>query len=351
MDASHLILLYYNQPCFSLGLFSKLKEPKRTYININTIFQKRRCSQMNTLFAITENYLKYCKTQKRLDNKTLKAYQTDLSQFMSFFNNSSIHTISITDIEKYIGYLHQNFKPKTVKRKLASIKAFYHFLEYKDYIEQNPFNKIKTSFRAPIILPKTIPLYIMENLLATMYKEYSLARTNYRKKRTLLDIAICETLFSTGMRISELCNLQNSNVDLHDATIRIYGKGSKERMIQIGNSDVIKILKEYTAEYMSEINKCGYFFVNPNATLISDQAIRRMINKYCSLASVDLHITPHMFRHTFATSLLEADVDIRYIQEMLGHSSITVTENYTHVALSKQRDILTAKHPRQNFKI
>lgn len=351
MDASHLILLYYNQPCFSLGLFSKLKEPKRTYININTIFQKRRCSQMNTLFAITENYLKYCKTQKRLDNKTLKAYQTDLSQFMSFFNNSSIHTISITDIEKYIGYLHQNFKPKTVKRKLASIKAFYHFLEYKDYIEQNPFNKIKTSFRAPIILPKTIPLYIMENLLATMYKEYSLARTNYRKKRTLLDIAICETLFSTGMRISELCNLQNSNVDLHDATIRIYGKGSKERMIQIGNSDVIKILKEYAAEYMSEINKCGYFFVNPNATLISDQAIRRMINKYCSLASVDLHITPHMFRHTFATSLLEADVDIRYIQEMLGHSSITVTENYTHVALSKQRDILTAKHPRQNFKI
>lgn len=191
----------------------------------------------------------------------------------------------------------------------------------------------------------------MENLLATMYKEFSLAHTNYRKKRTLLDIAICETLFSTGMRISELCNLKSSDVDLHDATIRIYGKGSKERMIQIGNSDVIKMLKKYTVEYMSEINKCGYFFVNPNATSISDQAIRRMIKKYCSLASIDLHITPHMFRHTFATSLLEADVDIRYIQEMLGHSSITVTEIYTHVALSKQRDILTAKHPRQNFKI
>ena len=122
-------------------------------------------------------------------------------------------------------------------------------------------------------------------------------------------------------------------------------------MIQIGNSDVIKMLKKYAEEYISEINKCGYFFVNPNATSISDQAIRRMIKKYCSLSSIDLNITPHMFRHTFATSLLEADVDIRYIQEMLGHSSITVTEIYTHVALSKQRDILTAKHPRQNFKI
>ena len=303
---------------------------------------------MNTLFTTTENYLEYCKTQKRLDKKTIKAYRIDLSQFIAFFNNSDIHTIFITDIEKYIGYLHQNFKPKTAKRKLASIKAFYHFLEYKDYIEQNPFNKIKTSFREPVMLPKTIPLYIMEKLLATMYKEYSLANTNYRKKHTLLDIAICETLFSTGMRISELCNLKSSDVDLHDATIRIYGKGSKERMIQIGNSDVIKMLKKYTVEYMSKINKCGYFFVNPNATSISDQAIRRMIKKYCSLASIDLHITPHMFRHTFATSLLEADVDIRYIQEMLGHSSINITEIYTHVTVSKQRDILATKHPRKN---
>ena len=306
---------------------------------------------MNTLFTITENYLEYCKNQKGLDPKTVKAYRTDLNQFMFFFNTSNIHTISITDIENYIGYLHQNFKPKTAKRKLASIKSFYHFLDYKELIEQNPFNKIKTKFREPLLLPKTIPLYIMETLLKTMYKEFSLAHTVYQKKRTLLDLAICETLFSTGMRISELCNLKSSDVELHDAVIRIYGKGSKERIIQIGNNDVIRILEKYETEYMSERTKSGYFFVNPNATPLSDQSIRRMIKKYCSLASIDLHITPHMFRHTFATSLLEADVDIRYIQEMLGHSSITVTEIYTHVALSKQKAILTTKHPRQNFKI
>lgn len=110
---------------------------------------------MNTLLAMTENYLNYCKTQKRLANKTLKAYHTDLNQFASFFNNYTTDSISITDIEKYIGYLHENFKPKTAKRKLASIKVFFHFLEYKDYINQNPFNKIKTSFREPILLPKT----------------------------------------------------------------------------------------------------------------------------------------------------------------------------------------------------
>lgn len=305
---------------------------------------------MNTIFSITESYLEYCKVQKRLDAKTIKAYRIDLRQFASFFNNSNIHKLSITDIENYIGYLHQNFKPKTAKRKLASLKSFYHYLEYRGVIEVNLFNKIKTKFREPMLLPKTIPLHIIETLLATMYKEHFLARTVYKKKRTLLDIAVSETLFSTGIRISELCNLKCYNVELHDASIRIYGKGAKERIIQIGNNDVIILLKNYEREYLPEIQKSGYFFVNPNATQLSDQAVRRMINKYCSLADIDLHITPHMFRHTFATSLLEADVDIRYIQEMLGHSSITVTEIYTHVALSKQKDILTTKHPRRNFK-
>ena len=304
---------------------------------------------MNTLIPITEKYLEYCKFQKRLDEKTIKAYRIDLKQFTSFYNNTDIHTLSVADIESFIGYLHQNFKPKTVKRKLASLKVFFHYLEYKDIIEINPFNRIKTKFREPLLLPKTIPLHIVENLLSTMYKDYSLAQTVYRKKRALLDIAVSETLFSTGMRISELCNLRSSDVDMHDAVIRIYGKGAKERIIQIGNEDVMGLLKDYVDKYSSEIQDSGYFFTNPNATPLSDQAVRRMIKKYCSLAAIELHITPHMFRHTFATSLLEADVDIRYIQEMLGHSSITVTEIYTHVALSKQKDILSTKHPRQKF--
>lgn len=304
---------------------------------------------MNTLISITEKYLEYCKSQKRLDKKTIKAYQIDLNQFTLYCNNANINSISVPDIENFIGYLHHNFKPKTVKRKLASLKAFFHYLEYRNIIEINPLNRIKTKFREPVLLPKTIPLHTVEKLLSTMYKEYSLANTVYRRKRALLDIAISETLFSTGMRITELCNLKSTDVDMHDAVIRIYGKGAKERIIQIGNEDVINLLQSYEAEYNSAIQESGYFFTNENATPISDQAVRRMINKYCSLAAIDLHITPHMFRHTFATSLLEADVDIRYIQEMLGHSSITVTEIYTHVTLSKQKNILTTKHPRQTF--
>lgn len=304
----------------------------------------------NTATSIIEKYLNYCKTQKRLDHKTIKAYRIDLTQFSNFFKDSNIQSISVPDIESFIGYLNENFKPKTAKRKLASLKALFHYLEYKNIIEANPFNKIRTKFREPLLLPKTIPLYTIETFLAVIYHANSLAYTTYRKKRTLLDIAIIETLFSTGIRISELCGLKYTDVNLHDASIRIYGKGSKERIIQIGNDDVIRLLNRYKDNFQSEIENSGYFFVNPNATPISDQSIRRMINKYCSLAAIDLHITPHMFRHTFATCLLEADVDIRYIQEMLGHSSITVTEIYTHVALSKQKDILTNKHPRKGFK-
>lgn len=304
---------------------------------------------MNTLIPITENYLEYCSSQKRLDTKTIKAYRIDLKQFMLFFNNTDNLSLSVADIESFIQHLHQNFKPKTVKRKLASLKAFFHYLEYRSIIEINPFNRINTKFREPLLLPKTIPLHTVEKLLSTMYKEYALSHTAYRKKRTFLDIAVLETLFSTGMRISELCNLKRSDVDMHDAVIRIYGKGAKERILQIGNKDVISLLKSYEDEYVSEIQNSGYFFTTPNATPLSDQVVRRMINKYCSLAAIEMHITPHMFRHTFATSLLEADVDIRYIQEMLGHSSITVTEIYTHVTLSKQKDILTNKHPRQSF--
>ena len=142
-----------------------------------------------------------------------------------------------------------------------------------------------------------------------------------------------------------------NDVNLYDRTILIYGKGSKERRIQIGNDDVISILNKYKKEFLYEIESCKHFFVNQSGRVLSDQTVRRMINKYSSLAAIELHITPHMFRHTFATSLLEADVDIRYIQEMLGHSSINITEIYTHVAMSKQRDILTAKHPRKDFQI
>ncbi len=304
---------------------------------------------MNNLQTHIKNYLEYCASQKCLDEKTLKAYRIDLKQFTEQISISNITEITSSELEKYIAGLHRQYKPKTAKRKIALLKALFHDLEYKEVLEQNPFNKIRIRFREPVILPKTIPLHTVESFLSTIYKQYRNACTDYQKRNALRDIAVAELLFATGMRISELCTLKVNDINLYDGTILIYGKGDKERRIQIGSEAVISILKEYKNNFISEIQFCGHFFANQNGNALSDQAVRRMINKYTSMASIELHITPHMFRHTFATSLLGADVDIRYIQKMLGHSSINITEIYTHVAVAKQRDILVAKHSRNHF--
>lgn len=306
---------------------------------------------MNNLQTIFDEYIAYGQSQKRLDSKTINAYQIDLKQFFQQLTSSSLESVTPKTLENYISYLHQNYKPKTVKRKIASLKAFFHYLEYKEIIDKNPFNKIHIKYREPVILPKTIPLRTVETFLATMYHQRDCAKTVYQRRNALRDIAVIELLFSTGMRISELCSLKVHDVNLQDGIVLIYGKGSKERCMHIGNDKVLSVLSEYKQEYSNEIQNCNHFFANQSGRFLSDQSVRRMIHKYSDLAAIELHITPHMFRHTFATCLLDADVDIRYIQEMLGHSSINITEIYTHVAMSKKRDILTTKHPRKDFDI
>ena len=306
---------------------------------------------MDTTKTYIKNYLEHCKLQKCLDEKTLKAYRIDLRQFSEQNPNINITEITSEILEQHIARLHEQYKPRTVKRKIASLKALFHYLDYKEITVHNPFSKILIHFREPVILPKIIPLHIVETFLSTIYKQRKNGKTPYQRRNALRDIAVAELLFSTGMRISELCSLKVNDVNVYDGTILIYGKGSKERRIQIGNESVINILTEYNDYFCSGRQSCANFFVNQSGKALSDQSVRRMINKYTSLASIGQHITPHMFRHTFATSLLEADVDIRYIQEMLGHSSINITEIYTHVTVAKQRNILATKHPRKDFNI
>lgn len=306
---------------------------------------------MESLQNTIKEYLIFCQNQKRLDAKTLKAYSIDLKQFIEKHPNTPIDNISTCCLETFIVYLHETYKPKTVKRKIASLKALFHYLLYKDIIEINPFDKMQIKFREPILLPKTIPLHTIETLLTTMYQHYSNAKTDIQKKHILRDIAVIELLFATGIRISELCHLSPDDFNSYDREILIYGKGSKERKIQIGNDDVFNLLTRYCLEYKSDIYKCNRLFVNNFGNPLSEQSIRNIIGKYCRLANITLHITPHMFRHSFATFLLEEDVDIRYIQEMLGHSSISVTQIYTHVNMAKQKDILTTKHPRKNLTV
>ncbi len=177
------------------------------------------------------------------------------------------------------------------------------------------------------------------------------ATTKYEKLTTLRNTAIIELLFATGARISEICSLKLKDIDLTSKTVRIFGKGSKERIIQIENDDVISILMRYMLSTANHSQPDSYLFLNSRHNRLSEQSVRTVITNLEKQISSPIHITPHMFRHSVATLLLEEDVDIRYIQKILGHSSINTTQIYTHVTSSKQREILRTKHPRNKIHI
>ncbi len=304
---------------------------------------------MNTLKDYISEYLNYCEYRKQLNFKTIKAYKIDLNQYNSFCLDIS-DPFSKKAVDSYITELFKHYKSKSVKRKIASLKAFFHYLEYTEFLAQNPFDKLDVYFREAKLLPKTISFHSIQKFLSVLYAQKMQTVSAYQFKCCLRDIAVIELLFATGMRISELCSLKPSDIDLENNTVLIYGKGSKERILQFGNSEVISALATYQSTFKADISACGYFFVNKRKQKLSDQSVRFMINRYAALAEIEQHITPHMFRHSFATLLLEQDVDIRYIQKMLGHSSISTTEIYTHVSNTKQKDILVNKHPR-NFMV
>lgn len=306
----------------------------------------------NIQFDLKVNqYLNFCFHRKNLDKKTIKSYSIDLKQFENFNNQNNLDWQSKSAIESYIESLHTQFQPKSVKRKIASIKAFFHYLELEEILEINPFHKIQIKYKEPFILPKTIPLKNIETIISFAYLNYKKAHTNYSKKTSLRNALILELLFATGMRISELCSLKIEQIDLTEYIIKIYGKGSKERLIQICNHNVQELLQKYIKERAEDISNNDYLLINRLHNRLSEQSVRNMITNYAKQSGITLHITPHMFRHSFATLLLEEDVDIRYIQQMLGHSSITTTQIYTHTSINKQKSILTIKHPRNNLNI
>lgn len=302
------------------------------------------------LKSLVGNYLENCKKQNNLDQKTIKAYNIDLAQFI-FFMKGIDEFYNRAEIVKYIQYLNSlNFKVKTIKRKIASVKAFFSYLNYEEILEINPFYKIKFKLKEPLILPKTIAIQDIEKLFESIYIEKNKYKENsYKYKEIVRDIAVLEVLIGTGIRISELCNIKKENMTYTNNEIKIYGKGSKERIVPIYNEDTISALAIYEKVFYKEICNSDYFFVNKRKNRLSSQSVRNMIKKYCNKINIDKSITPHMFRHTFATMLLDDDVDIRSIQMLLGHSSIVTTQIYTHVRSNKKSQIMKDKNPRRKI--
>lgn len=304
--------------------------------------QKRKQS----LLCVIEDYLWHCKIEKCLDEKTLKAYEFDLLQFLETVGDEDVDCLTKEQIRDYLKSM-SRFSFKTRKRKLASLKAMLNYYECENDNFINPLRRMQIQMREPVRLPTVMTLNEVKLLLEIVQKQREACKPgSFSYMMATRDIAIIELLFATGIRVSELCNLRLSDVDMDLGRIRILGKGDKERFVDICQVESLNALKEWLSLYENR-TPSGPFFVSRLQRRLSPQSVRQLVYHLCESAGIAKHITPHTFRHTLATLLLEEDVDITYIQKLLGHSSIVTTQIYTHVNLHKQREILKSKHPRR----
>lgn len=299
--------------------------------------------------AITQ-FLSHCKYEKNLSDFTQQFYEIDLRQFSKFMDKHSISSVVDVDkntIRNYVKAV-SHHKPNTTKRKLATVKVFFNFLEFEDIVSISPFRKINIAIKVPKKVPVSLSLTEVKQLFDYLEDErkQQLIVDNPYYPCIVRDIAILELMFASGMRIREICAIKFRDIDFDSKTIKVWGKGSRERMIYIPSEETwIKICSYYQL-FKIKIHELEYFFISLDDRNINPQTIRFRITKYAKGAKINKNVTPHTFRHTYATLLLEQDVDLRHIQHLLGHSSITTTQMYTKVNSKKQREILKAKHPR-----
>jgi integrase/recombinase XerD len=309
---------------------------------------------MVTTEQAIKDFLNHCRYEKNLSAQTLKFYAIDLRQFSAYLQEKKLPQL-IGELDKYClkGYLIvlSKWKPKTVKRKVATLKAMFNYLEFEDIILVNPLRKIRIKIKEAKALPKALTKDETRRVLQSAYQSIAdAAAGKYIRLEKMRNAAVIELLFATGARVSEIANMKAGDIDLTNGKVLIRGKGNKERILYACNADTLLALNNYYQHFREKIvRNGGSLWVNRLSKKLSDQSIRILVKNISAAANIDKHVTPHVFRHTFATLLLENDVDIKYIQSLLGHSSILTTQIYTQVNREKQKKILEEKHPRKEL--
>ncbi|HWM93601.1 MAG TPA: tyrosine-type recombinase/integrase [Thermoanaerobaculia bacterium] len=310
-----------------------------------------------TVQEAISQFLFHCQYEKNLSPKTLKAYSIDLRQFRTYLetelNLTELAQIDKVPLRAYIKSLFGPLAEKSIKRKVATLKSMFHHLEREDEVAVNPFRKIDVRIKEKKRLPRTVPLADLERLFRYLYRRKAEIADRGLPAYTALvrDIAVLELLFATGARVAEVCNLATEDMDLRQGQARILGKGGRERLLPFQDEEVLRILREYLSLAPESGAGSSHFFRNLAGNRLSEQAVRTALRKHAEQAGLRLLVTPHMLRHSLATLLLEEGVDIRYIQHLLGHSSIATTQIYTEVRARGQRRILSSKHPRKRLRL
>lgn len=266
-------------------------------------------------------YRDYLKSVRKYPDNTVNSYLSDITIFKEYLDSLKINYLRIDKdtIREYLKVLgNSNYKSSSVNRILSSLKSYYDYLEYKHLIEHNPFNSINRPKRE-----KRLPNFINNNDYEEILKK-SLERTDFIGRRNTL---LLELLYSSGIRISEAINIKIKDINISDKSIRILGKGSKMRIVYFG-----EYAKEYLEEYLKVRNSSlEYLFLNKNNTLLTRRGAEYIISNLVKTSLLKKKVTPHTFRHSYATEMLNNGADIRSVQELLGHSSLSTTGIYTHV--------------------
>ncbi|HPQ72186.1 MAG TPA: tyrosine-type recombinase/integrase [bacterium] len=302
--------------------------------------------------ALAEKFLLVSKLEKNLTEKTIKAYRCDLKAFNEFLGSLRIQESNIDNLREYLAHLEQShLKDSTVRRKLATLKVFYGFLEEEGLIALSPARKLKKKYIVTRRLPKVMSKEEIQRLLQATYKAIidQKIESEYRTFKLFRDRAILELLFSTGMRIDELSKLNLQDIDFSRRTVLIRGKGRKERIIYLSSDEVIHIVKEYIQYGPANQNSTPALFLNKFGDRLSVHSIGKIFDNYRTEAGIERKFTPHCLRHTMATMLLENGADVRSVQEILGHSQISTTEIYLSVSKHRKQEVLTRFNQRNNL--
>lgn len=296
-----------------------------------------------------EDFLYHCRFERKLDEKTIKAYRFDIEQFAKDLNaNSRLCDITRIYLKQWIASL-SNYRYKTIKRKIASVNALMNYMEEEWEEYNNPLRSLHIRLKPPVRLPVVMTKEEMLRVIDRLDNGIRVAKDDNQRFFAIRDKAIIELLFGSGMRIGELCGLRNQDVDLCRGQVRIIGKGNKERIVDICLPVIMQSLKQWVIVRHSSDSPNAGFFTSRICRNLGPQTVRLLVHRLIHDCSIEKHVTPHTFRHTFATLLLEENIDIANIQHILGHSSIATTQIYLHVNSLIQREILTNHHPRSRI--
>lgn len=287
-----------------------------------------------------DKYLEYLKVERKYSNKTILSYKDDLIEYNEFLGNNftNILNIDMNIVNNYMKYLYdRKITKSSISRKLSSIRGLYNYLVREDIIKENHFNKIQNPKRE-LYLPKFLKDEELDKI-------FSVCNSNNPIEER--DTLIIELLYATGVRVSELVNIKIKDINREEKLIKVLGKGNKERMV-IYNNHTKKALDTYLKDGYNYFNKKSseYLILNKNGNKLSERYIREIINKKVSQASLDIKISPHTLRHTFATDILENGADLMTVKELLGHESLNTTSIYTHITNEQIKKTYNLAHPR-----